>query len=125
MTKAYDTELAPAGILLSQFAMLGYLYESGPQTVGAIGAHLGLDQTSATRTIRTLVDARWLSASRSATDKRQRIVGVTTKGTQKLREAYPLWQRAQKRLVQSAGNDAALQFLTNVRHFGVLLGKRD
>ena len=55
------------------------------------------DETSLTRSLRPLVDARWV-AVRTGDDRREKWLSITAGGVAKLEEARPAWERAQARL---------------------------
>ena len=56
-----------------------------------------LDETTLTRNLRPLVNARWI-AVRSGDDRREKLITITKAGTAKLAEAGPAWEQAQARM---------------------------
>ena len=55
------------------------------------------DETTLTRNLRPLVDARWV-AVRTGDDRREKWLKITAGGVAKLEEAGPAWERAQARM---------------------------
>jgi DNA-binding MarR family transcriptional regulator len=102
VTQAYDRELAPAGLTVTQYSLLQHLRRAPGLSVSALGARMGMERTGLLRTLRPLIAAKYArygerEAGRSA------ALEITAKGMERLRIATPLWQRAQDRLAQRLG----------------------
>lgn len=102
VTQAYDRELAPAGLTVTQYSLLQHLRRAPGLSVSALGARMGMERTGLLRTLRPLIEAKYAryggrEAGRSA------ALEITAKGLERLRIATPLWQRAQDRLAQRLG----------------------
>jgi DNA-binding MarR family transcriptional regulator len=59
-----------------------------------LGALTSLDETTLTRSLRSLIDAGWVVV-RPGEDRREKLVRLTDAGA---REARPAWERAQERM---------------------------
>jgi DNA-binding MarR family transcriptional regulator len=55
------------------------------------------EETTLTRNLRPLVDAKWV-AVRTGQDRREKWLTITAGGVAKLEEARPAWERAQTRM---------------------------
>jgi DNA-binding MarR family transcriptional regulator len=102
VTQAYDRELAPAGLTVTQYSLLQTLRRTPGLSVSALGARMGMERTGLLRTLRPLIEAKYArygarEAGRSA------ALEITAKGLERLRIATPLWQRAQDRLARRLG----------------------
>jgi DNA-binding MarR family transcriptional regulator len=97
VSRLYDDELRGVGLRTTQFSLLRVLSRSSPVRQGDLSALTSLDETTLTRNLRPLLDARWI-AVRSGDDRREKLVTITSAGTAKLAEADPAWQRAQARM---------------------------
>jgi DNA-binding MarR family transcriptional regulator len=102
VTRIYNRELRPAGLELTQFALLMALNLTGETTQGDLGKLLALDTTSLTRMLRLLTKRGWIGV-KAGEDRRQRLLRLTPSGRQKLRQSLPHWERAQRRLRRGLG----------------------
>lgn len=102
MTQFYDEVLAPVGISINQFGVLGALRHGGPLTMSDLARLLGMDRTTLTRNLRPL-QAAGLVSIEPGRDQRQRIVAATEPGRAALRQAAPLWRRAQDEVARRLG----------------------
>ena len=115
VTRLYNRELRPAGLELTQFTLLMALDMTGETTQGKLGKVLALDSTSLTRMLGPLTQNGWVGERRGA-DRRQRLLRITHAGEQKLKKAWPCWERAQARLRQALGE-------TGWNEMGPMLGR--
>ncbi len=91
-----------SGLEITQFTLLQVLHRAGPLTQRSLGEILALDSTTLTRSLRPLEKKGWI-ASRPGRDRRERHWRLTRAGEQALKEAEPLWQKAQTRLRRALG----------------------
>jgi DNA-binding MarR family transcriptional regulator len=70
------------------------------------------DETSLTRSLRPLLDARWV-AVRTGEDRREKWFRITALGEAKLKEGRPAWERAQAR-IQALLPEASWRSLTEI-----------
>jgi DNA-binding MarR family transcriptional regulator len=97
ISQVYDDELRPAGLTLAQFTLLQFLSLAGPVTQSVLARELVLDETTLTRTLRTLERRKWIRRD-AGSDRRSRVVALTRDGRSLFRRALPGWNRAQARL---------------------------
>src|SRR5260370_35345274 len=57
VTQIYGRHLAPTGLKISQFPLLGFVTAEGPVSIGRLSALLTTDRTTLTRTRRPLLPA--------------------------------------------------------------------
>jgi DNA-binding MarR family transcriptional regulator len=105
VTQLYDSAVRPTGLRATQFALLQALHHSGPIRQGRLGELLAMDTTTLTRTLALLAEQGWIRVIRGA-DRRERVVELAPPGRQKMREAMPHWERAQKRFQRQVGDEA-------------------
>ena len=98
----YEEEMRETGLRGTQFTLLQALEQAGPITQGILGEVLGLDSTTLTRSMRSLVDLGLVRSVRGE-DRRERIFSLTTAGEKKMKTAAPSWRRAQLRFKKAAG----------------------
>lgn len=80
MLRAYQPLLAPLGLTYPQYLALLTLWRRDGQSVGEIGAALGLETNTLTPLLKRLEAAGLLRRSRAAHDERQVLVTLTEAG---------------------------------------------
>jgi len=98
----YNHELRATGLELTQFTLLMTLKTAGETTQGNLGKLLALDSTSLTRMLRLLTRRGWIGV-KAGEDRREKLLRLTPSGREKLEQAQPHWERAQKRLRRNLG----------------------
>lgn len=106
LTQLYDGALQPCGIRSTQFALLGLVWQRGPISLGELGEALGLDATTATRSTEILRRDGYLAVTVSTADARRKLLTLTPLGAEKIREALPLWAKAQEAFYKDLGPDS-------------------
>lgn len=116
----YDEALAPLGLKSSQVNVLTALAHCGPSAQTDLCALLKMDKSTLSRNIERMRRRGWLAADLGG-DNRTHLVSLTPKGAQLLRDAFPLWRKAQWEAARRMGDEgvAALETLTKrLRSFG-------
>jgi DNA-binding MarR family transcriptional regulator len=115
VTRLYDDALRPAGLRVTQFALLRHLVRGGEQRMRDLSASLGVDETTLNRSVRSLHDRGWI-AIRTGADRRERMLSITDAGRAVLTDAEPLWSSAQRRMSDELGGnwDALVRSLREV-----------
>jgi DNA-binding MarR family transcriptional regulator len=109
LSRLYDSHLAPTGLSVSQFAILGLLRVHGPLKIAELADRLIMERTSLVRALRPLQASGWVAAERSDND-RAFDVALSPSGVEKFAEAMPLWAEAQAAFEGQVGRDRAIQF---------------
>jgi DNA-binding MarR family transcriptional regulator len=104
LTQLYDRKLRGADVEAPQFAMLMTLDRLGPCSQADLGRRYALDKTTMSRNLKLLQGRGWIEAA-SSSDRRQRRFGLTDAGRKRLREAKPLWNKAQSQLRQALSGE--------------------
>jgi DNA-binding MarR family transcriptional regulator len=107
VTAFYDEALADSGVPVTQYTMLQVLKTAPDLQTTEIGKLIGIDQTTATRTLALMKKSR-LVASSTGTDRRERRWHLTPLGETLFREIQPKWESAQARLEQRLGRAGAV-----------------
>ena len=97
VSRLYDEELRGVGLRTAQCSLLRLLRRSGGVRQRDLAELTSHDETSLTRSLRPLVDARWV-AVRTGDDRREKCVTITAGGAAKLEKARPAWERARSRM---------------------------
>jgi DNA-binding MarR family transcriptional regulator len=98
----YDTELAKAGLKVTQYSLLSCVFKLGPMRPVDIARVMGLDASTLTRNLKPLVAAGWLTLE-AGPDGRSRSVAITPAGREKRQEAQRRWRVAQETLNETVG----------------------
>ena len=104
VTQLYDRIRRPSGLNGTQFTLLAAVAIIGAPTIAGLAKRLVMDRTTLTRNIKPL-EKQGLLTSAAGEDQRTRIVTLTTKGRTSLLEAFPLWQKAQKSIIDQFGDN--------------------
>ena len=104
VTRAYDDALRPARLRASQLAVLVAINNNdGAISINALAKIMGMDRSTLTRNLRPLENEGLVKVGLEAW-RRSRSLEITKNGRSRLREALPLWQRAQDSLRRSLGD---------------------
>jgi len=101
VTQLYDETLRPSGLRITQFTLLVGVAMREPVLVTRLADTLSLDRTTLARDLKPLTE-RGLVEIAAGEDRRTRVVRLTRQGRQAIGRAYPLWQRAQARIVETS-----------------------
>jgi DNA-binding MarR family transcriptional regulator len=85
MTRLYRALLGPLGLTYPQYLAMMALWETAPQTVGALGKRLNLDSGTLTPLFKRLEKLGLVERRRDPGDERRVLIDLTEKG-QTLRE---------------------------------------
>jgi DNA-binding MarR family transcriptional regulator len=104
VARLYDAQLALSGLKTTQYSLLSHVVSLGPIAPNALATRMGLDASTLTRNLRSLVDQCWCEQGPGA-DARSRSITVTPAGRAKHAEARAHWKRAQLALNQRLGDE--------------------
>ena len=99
VTQHFDHALAPVGLRMTQFTLLGALALGGSASINEISHALVIDRTTLTRNLRLLRQAGLVTAQQGQTGRERRL-SLTDEGRAILAQAIPLWRAAQGSLVK-------------------------
>jgi len=113
VTQFYDEALRAGGVRASQLGLLATSNALGATTMNRLAGFMVMDRTTLTRNLRPLEKQGLVRVSRGA-DRREREIIVTREGQELLANAYPLWQKAQTKVVTSFGQKRMQRFLSDL-----------
>ena len=105
VTRVYDDALRPHKITASQFTLLTQLAQTDGITAAEIGLDLDIEKSTLSRNLKRLLALGHIEMDPPA-GRRGRGLHLTPRGKTVIREAYPLWQEAQRRSTETMGVDA-------------------
>ena len=102
VSSLYDQALAVTGLTITQYALLINIGRAGEIGRSALAVRLGMDRTTLTRNLKPLERDRLITTAESE-DRRERLLCLSSEGRRKLRQSYPLWEKAQKEFASQIG----------------------
>jgi DNA-binding MarR family transcriptional regulator len=103
VTQIYDRSLEPAGMTVTQYALLGHLARFDGIGIGALAEKLAMDPTTLTRNLRPLERQAFVTMKPDRNDKRSRCLHLTAGGRAAFENAKPAWVRAQRHIEKVLG----------------------
>jgi DNA-binding MarR family transcriptional regulator len=107
VTLLYEEVLKDSDLHATQYTALQVLDLAPTPTTTDIAQLIGIDQTTATRTLGLIKKAGFATDS-VGSDRRERRWALTPKGLAKLRKLRPRWEAAQRAFEQRLGEDEAV-----------------
>ena len=102
VTQIYGRHLAPTGLKISQFSLLGFVSAEGPVSIGRLSELLATDRTTLTRNLQPLLSAGLIERATSG-DKRRHELVATAAGRAMFKRALPLWAAAEQEVRAAMG----------------------
>jgi DNA-binding MarR family transcriptional regulator len=106
-TAIYDEALAGSGIPVTQFTLLQVLKTASGLLTTEIANLIGIDQTTATRTLALMKKGK-LIANATGADRRERRWRMTPLGETMYRRVLPKWEAAQESIERRLGRAEAV-----------------
>ncbi|WP_061239886.1 MarR family winged helix-turn-helix transcriptional regulator [Ectopseudomonas composti] len=102
VTRLYDDALAPVGLGGAQFSLLRHVHRLGQPSISLLAEAMGLDRSTLGRNVRVL-EEQGLVQLGEGRDLRAREVRLTEAGLQRIAQALPLWEQAQREVTAQLG----------------------
>jgi DNA-binding MarR family transcriptional regulator len=102
VTQIYGKHLAPTGLKISQFSLLGFVTAQGPVPIGRLSDLLATDRTTMTRNLGPLLKEGLIERAQSD-DKRRHELVATAAGRALFKRALPLWAAAEQEVRDAMG----------------------
>jgi DNA-binding MarR family transcriptional regulator len=106
VTVLYEDMLADSGLHATQYTALQLLDSVPNLTTTELAEALGIDQTTATRTL-ALIRKAGLASDTVGLDRRQRRWNLSSKGQALLKKLSPRWEAAQEAVEKRLGRAEA------------------
>lgn len=114
VNRLYDRALSQVGLRVTGYSIMSRLAQEGPLSIGELAGRLAMDRTTCTREVAPLVESV-LVEDTVGSDRRRRLLRLTSLGARKRAEAYPLWQRAQRMVAEEFGEVDVADLLARLR----------
>ena len=103
VTRLYDEKLRESGLRATQVSVLVAIAVDEVMSIAALAKFMGMDRSTLTRNLRPL-ERDGLVKLGSEGWRRSRTVEITKKGRSRLKDALPLWEKAQEALRRKLGD---------------------
>ncbi len=104
ITQFFDHALQPSGLKVSQGNILGRLSVKGDVSIGELADELIMDRTTLTRNVQVLAKHGHVTIT-PGNDRRTRMLSITKKGKEAVRNGLPLWQEANQHFIKGVGHN--------------------
>jgi DNA-binding MarR family transcriptional regulator len=98
ITRFLESRMQETDLSLAQFGLMTHIAAAGNDTIGALAERSDLDQSTLSRSLRSLERAGLVEIAIVEKDLRRRAVWLTEKGARRLEAAIPAWRRAHEAL---------------------------
>ena len=105
ITRVYDESLRPLGITSSQYILLAQIAAHDGISCVDITNSLDVDKSTLSRNFSRLIKMQFVTMGRHR-GRYPRELGLTNAGKHLLNEAFPLWQDAQRRSLETMGQES-------------------
>jgi DNA-binding MarR family transcriptional regulator len=116
VTLLYDKAFESSGLLSTQLGVLYNISNSATITISQLAGKLDMDRTTLTRNLSVLERQELINIS-SGKDHRTRIITITSKGTNCISDAIPLWNEIQRKVKQEMGEKTWHQLIQSLSEF--------
>ena len=111
----YDAALSPCNLSISQFSLLTVLEHYGEMKIVELTRVMVMERTSLVRALKPMLDSG-LIQSCERIGERAKLLSLTERGSAKLDEASPYWEKAQATFETRYGIEpAARSRLDNIK----------
>ena len=104
VTDFYDKSLKPVGVSVNQYSLLVHISRMEGCGTGELAQRVRLEKSTLVRTLQPLL-RNGLIDDRSSGEARRRRLYISPQGEEVLKNAFPLWQKAQEELAAKLGNN--------------------
>jgi DNA-binding MarR family transcriptional regulator len=103
VSQLYDRHLAPFGLTVTQYGVLGHLVAFDGISIGELADKLVMDPTTLTRNLRPLQRQGLVAVKPHRRDRRTRRLELTAGGRRAFARAKAGWTRAQRHIEEVFG----------------------
>jgi DNA-binding MarR family transcriptional regulator len=116
LTQFIEREIASCGLTLAQLGLMAQIAAASDDTIGALAARTGLDQSTLSRNLRALEAGGLVEIAIVENDLRRRAVWLTEAGARRLEKAVPVWRKANEKLSRQVSTDMVFLLARETEH---------
>jgi DNA-binding MarR family transcriptional regulator len=109
LARRFDDAFRPLSLTHGQFSLLMSLNRPQPPVMGDVAALLGMDRTTLTAALKSLVRRGLVKVRPDREDRRSRRLILTPAGASLLAKAYPAWKAAHAAIETACADSARLR----------------
>lgn len=94
LTQFLEQRMEGSGLSFAQFGLMAEIASAEDDTITALAGRMGLDQSTLSRTLRTLEAEGLVEIAVAEGDQRRKLVWLTEKGARRLEAALDAWRKA-------------------------------
>jgi len=107
ITQFLEQRMEGASVSFAQFGLMAEIASAADDTITALAHRMGLDQSTLSRTLRTLETEGLVEIAIAEGDQRKRMVWLTETGARRLEAALLSWRQAHAELGKLLSPDLA------------------
>jgi DNA-binding MarR family transcriptional regulator len=115
LARRFDDVLRPVRLTNGQFSLLMSLNRPQAPPMSAVASLLAMDRTTLTAALKPLLRRGLIEVSPDPSDRRSRLIALTTKGMQTLVRAVPIWKSAHEDVESLIPDGDPKHFRDNLR----------
>lgn len=105
ITQFLEQRMEGSGLSFAQFGLMAEIASAADDTITALAERMGLDQSTLSRTLRTLEGDGLVEIAVAEGDQRKRMVWLTEKGARRLEATIASWRQAHAELAKFLSTD--------------------
>jgi DNA-binding MarR family transcriptional regulator len=94
--RRFDEALRPVGLTNGQFSLMMSLNRPEPPGMSAVAHLLAMDRTTLTAALKPLERRGLVTVTRDPSDRRGRLLSLTSEGKLLLAQGVPIWERTHR-----------------------------
>src|SRR5271157_5307387 len=98
LARRFDEALRPAGLTNGQFSLMLSLNRPEPPGIASVANLLAMDRTTLTAALKPLERRGLVTVAKDPSDRRSRLLSLTSKGKTLLASAVPIWESSHRDL---------------------------
>lgn len=98
ITQFLEQRMEGSGLTFAQFGLMAEIAAAADDTITALAERMGLDQSTLSRTLRTLEGEGLVEIAVVESDQRKRMVWLTETGARRLEASLASWRQAHAEL---------------------------
>lgn len=98
ITQFLEARLQATDLSFAQFGLMAEIAAASDDSISALATRMSLDQSTLSRTLRTLEADGLVEIAVAETDQRRKLVWLTEKGARRLEAALAVWRKAHAEL---------------------------
>jgi len=96
LARRFDEALRPVGLTNGQFSLMMSLNRPEPPGIASVATLLAMDRTTLTAALKPLERRGLVTVAKNPSDRRGRLLSLTTEGRTLLDSAVPVWEQAHR-----------------------------